>query len=98
MAVASDLNPGTSFCENLPLQMWLATTHYGMTVDEAWLGVTRHAARAAGRPEAGVLAPGRPADVVIWRADDHRAIPYIYGENLVARVLVAGQDVTVPPR
>ncbi|HTL34616.1 MAG TPA: imidazolonepropionase, partial [Kofleriaceae bacterium] len=46
LAIASDMNPGSSHCETLPIQMWLATTHFGMTVEEAWLGVTRHAARA----------------------------------------------------
>ena len=42
-------------------------------------------------PEAGVLAPGRPGDLVIWKADDHRTIPYHYGTNLVARVIVGGR-------
>jgi imidazolonepropionase len=32
MAIATDLNPGSSFCEQLPVQLWLATTHYGLTV------------------------------------------------------------------
>ena len=50
--------PGSSYCETLPIQMWLATTHFGMTVEEAWLGVTRHAARAL-RVEAGALVAGR---------------------------------------
>jgi imidazolonepropionase len=89
-ALGTDMNPGSSMTESLPLQMWLATTHLGLTVDEAWLAVTRHAARAAGRPEAGVISPGHPADLVIWKTDDHRTIPYHYGENLVARVVVAG--------
>src|SRR6185503_5369458 len=43
MAIASDMNPGSSNCETLPVQMWLATPHFGMSVEEAWLGVTRHA-------------------------------------------------------
>jgi imidazolonepropionase len=90
-ALGTDMNPGSSMTESLPLQMWLATTHLGLTVEEAWLAVTRDAARAAGRPEAGVLAPGRPADLVIWKTDDHRTIPYHYGTNLVARVIVGGR-------
>jgi imidazolonepropionase len=92
-AVGTDMNPGSSLTESLPLQMWLATTHLGLTVDEAWLGVTRVAARAAGRPEAGVLAPGRPGDLVVWATDDHRAVPYHYGANLVAQVVAAGRVV-----
>jgi imidazolonepropionase len=90
-ALGTDMNPGSSMTESLPLQMWLAATHLGLTVDETWLAVTRHGARAAGRPEAGVLAPGRPADLVVWKTDDHRTIPYHYGTNLVGRVIVAGR-------
>ncbi|HKA89937.1 MAG TPA: imidazolonepropionase, partial [Haliangiales bacterium] len=71
-ALGTDLNPGSSMSESLPLQMWLATTHLGLTVEEAWLAVTRDAARAAGRPEAGRLLAGAPADLVLWDATDYR--------------------------
>ncbi|HSN26467.1 MAG TPA: imidazolonepropionase [Kofleriaceae bacterium] len=89
MAIATDLNPGTSYCETLPIQMWLATTHYGMTVDEAWLGVTRHAARAL-RVDAGALVPGARADCVIWSCERPEEVPYRYGTNLVSRVICGG--------
>ncbi len=72
--------------------MWLACTHGGMTVDEAWLGVTRHAARAVGRPEAGMLVVGAPADLVVWNADDPATIPYHYGMNHVHKVVVGGRE------
>jgi imidazolonepropionase len=90
-ALGTDLNPGSSLTESLPLQMWLACTHLGLTVDEAWLAVTRHAARAAGRAAAGQLAVGAPADLVVWATDDHRVVPYHYGANLVRSVVVAGE-------
>ncbi|HSK00161.1 MAG TPA: imidazolonepropionase [Kofleriaceae bacterium] len=92
MAVASDLNPGSSLCETLLPQLWLATTHYGMTVEEAWLGVTRHAARALGLAGPGTLAPGAPADLIVWRCDEPAAVPYRYGAAaaLIERVYVAG--------
>jgi imidazolonepropionase len=92
MAVATDLNPGSSYCETLPIQMWLATTHYGMTVDEAWLGVTRHAAKALG-VAAGALIPGAMADLVMWRAADPAEIPYRYGTSLVDKVFANGVDI-----
>jgi imidazolonepropionase len=60
--------------------------------------VTRNAARAAGRPDAGVLAPGRPGDLVVWAADDHRTIPYHYGANHVAHVVIAGRGETLLSR
>jgi len=82
LAVATDLNPGSSYTESLPLQMWLATTHFGMTVDEAWLGVTRHAARALD-VDGGTLAVGAPADLAIWQCSDPGAVPYHYGANLL---------------
>jgi imidazolonepropionase len=89
LAVATDLNPGSSYSDSLPLQLWLATTHYGMTVEEAWLGVTRHAARALG-VEAGRLMTGAPGDVVLWKCNDPADVPYHYGANHVDRVWIAG--------
>jgi imidazolonepropionase len=97
LAVATDLNPGTSHGETLPVQMWLATTHYGMTVDEAWLGVTRVAARALGRADRGVLARGARADLVTWDTDEPAAVPYRYTANLVRTVHVAGVLAAGPP-
>jgi imidazolonepropionase len=89
MALATDLNPGTSYCETLPIQMWLATTHFGMTVEEAWLGVTRHGARAL-RSDAGALVAGARADLVIWDCEQPAEVPYRYGTNLVSRVITRG--------
>ena len=95
MAVASDLNPGSSLCEALPVQMWLAATHYGMTVEETWLGVTRHAARALGRADLGWLGPGSAADLVVWNAERPAEIPYRYGAGraLVHQVIKSGRPV-----
>lgn len=93
MALASDFNPGSSWCETLPIQMWLATTHYQMTVEEAWLGVTRHAAIALGRLDVGALVVGAAADLVIWRCDDPAEVPYRYGTSLVDSVIASGEIV-----
>ena len=92
MAIASDMNPGSSNCETLPIQMWLATTHYGMSVEEAWLGVTRHAAKALALHGVGTLVTNAPADVVIWNCDEPAHVPYRYGTNLVDRVFIAGVE------
>jgi imidazolonepropionase len=94
LAIASDLNPGSSNCETLPVQMWLATTHYGMTVDEAWLGVTRHAAKALAVAGVGTLTVGSHGDVVVWRCELPAQVPYRYGTNLVDAVYVAGERAT----
>jgi len=90
MAVATDLNPGTSWSEHLPIQMWLATTHFAMTVEEAWLGVTRHAAKALGGTDAGVLAPGARGDVVVWKCDRPVDVCYRMGASLVEYAIAGG--------
>ena len=91
MAVASDFNPGSTAGETLGVPMWLASTHYGMTVSEVWLGVTRHAAAVLGRADIGQLAAGKRADLVVWDASDPAEIPYLYGRNLAFRVIKDGQ-------
>ncbi len=94
MAIATDMNPGSSFCETLGVQLWLATTHFGMTVEEAWLGVTRHGAKALGLAnDAGVIRVGGPADLVAWKTSEPGEVPYRYGVNLVDRVWIAGRRV-----
>ena len=92
MAIASDLNPGSSYCEALPIQLWLACTHFAMTVEEAWLGVTHHAARALGlgATGAGTIAVGAPGDLVLWGCSDPATVPYRYATPLVSTVWIAG--------
>lgn len=69
MAVATDCNPGTSPVTNLPLMMHMAATFFGLTVEEAWHGVTKHAARALGMTDRGELRPGLRADLAVWDFD-----------------------------
>lgn len=90
MALGSDLNPGTSNSQSLPLAMWLATTHLGLSVEEAWLGVTRNAARALGDKSLGRLAQNLPADIVVWDAEAPAEVPYHFGVNLVHAVYKGG--------
>jgi imidazolonepropionase len=67
MAVATDLNPGTSPIASLRLCAHMACTFFGMTVPEALLGMTRHAAAALGRgDEIGTLEPGKFCDLAVW--------------------------------
>jgi imidazolonepropionase len=59
MAVATDFNPGTSPFASLHLAMNMACVKFGLTPEEAWAGVTRHAAQALGRQDShGQLAAG----------------------------------------
>jgi imidazolonepropionase len=67
MAVATDLNPGTSPLASLRLAAHMACTFFGLTVPEALLGMTRHAAAALGRSAGiGTLEAGKRCDLAIW--------------------------------
>lgn len=74
VALGTDCNPGSSLTESQPLMMSLAVTQMGMSVEEAWLGTTRHAARAVGRDDRGHLGTGAAGDLVIWDDHDHREL------------------------
>jgi imidazolonepropionase len=91
MAVASDLNPGTSPFASLQLQMNLACTLFGLSTEEALLGVTRNAARALGlRKALGSIEPGKIADIVIWNAEHPSELAAQFGLIRPAAVLRAG--------
>ncbi len=71
MAVATDINPGTSPFASLHLAMNMACVQFGLTPEEAWAGVTRHAAQALGRQRThGQLAAEFVADFIVWDADN----------------------------
>lgn len=89
VALATDCNPGTSHSESLPLMMTLACTQLGLSCAEAWLGVTRYAARAL-RADAGHLAPGARGDLVIWDAEHYRSVCQHMGVPLAAAVYREG--------
>ena len=91
IAVASDLNPGSSPLASLQLNMNLACTRFGLTTEEALLGVTRNAARALGlRKALGSIEPGKIADIVIWNAEHPAELAAQVGLLRPAAVLRAG--------
>ncbi|GLH65451.1 imidazolonepropionase [Parageobacillus sp. G301] len=94
VALATDFNPGSSPTENLQLIMSLAALKLNMTPEEIWHAVTVNAAYAINRgEEAGRIAIGRKADIVIWDAPNYAYIPYHYGVNHVHTVLKEGKAV-----
>ena len=94
LALGTDLNPGTCNSENLGLMVGLACAHFRLSVEEAVLGVTCHAARAIGAEAvAGALAPGRPGDLVVLDAPDYRHLAYRLGVNLARTVVKEGEVV-----
>jgi len=92
VAIATDFNPGSSPSSNLPLIMAIACTQMKLTPAEAFTAVTINAAYAIGMEKiVGSITPGKQADIVIWDADNHRQIPYFYGESLVSTVIKKGK-------
>jgi imidazolonepropionase len=91
IAIASDLNPGSAPLASLQLNMHLACTQFGLTTEEALLGVTRHAARALGmRKERGTIEPGKFADLVIWNAEHPAELAAQFGLIRPAVILREG--------
>lgn len=82
MAVATDSNPGTAPIESLLLTMNMASTFFGMTVDEVLRGVTVNAAHALGlQQRIGTLAVGKRADFVLWNVAEPAELVYRIGVN-----------------
>ena len=91
MAVATDMNPGTSPVDNLMLMAQLQVLEGGMTLDEAILGVTTHAARALDLHEdRGALRRGMRADLALFRCRDPRELLYRLGSSQCAGVVRDG--------
>jgi imidazolonepropionase len=91
VALATDFNPGSAFCESLPLVCSLAATQLKLSPEEALSACTVNAAHVVGRAGSiGRLAPGYAADLVLFEAPDWRYLAYHLGGALVARTVVAG--------
>jgi imidazolonepropionase len=82
MAIATDMNPGTSPLTSLLLVMNMAATQFRMTVDECLAGVTREAARALGIADStGTVEAGKYADLAIWNVGSPAELVYRIGFN-----------------
>ena len=91
LALATDFNPGSSFCESLPLVMNLACTRLGLTPAEALCACTANAAHVLGAEDVGRLAPGYRADVLLLDAPDWRHLAYHLGGDRFAAKIKSGQ-------
>jgi imidazolonepropionase len=91
IALATDFNPGSAFCESLALVSSLACTQLHLSPAEALAACTVNAAHVLGRAHTvGRIAPGYQADLVLLDAPDWRYLAYHLGGDVVACVIRAG--------
>ena len=91
IALATDFNPGSAFCESLPIVASLACTQLRLAPAEVLAAITVNAAHVLGRADrVGRIAPGFAADLVLLEADDWRYLAYHLGGEDVALAVKDG--------
>jgi len=94
VALATDLNPGSSMTESLPMMMTMGCTMYKLLPKEVIQATTIHAARSAGREkEIGSLEVGKQADLLVLDIPNYRYLPYHFGVDHVEYVIKKGKIV-----
>jgi imidazolonepropionase len=98
LAIASDINPGTAWCESMQFVIALACRYLRLTPAQAIAAATINAAAAMQRDQQiGSLEPGKQADLLVLSVDDYRHLGYRFGTNLVKTVIKRGQVYPVGP-
>ncbi len=94
MALATDLNPGTAWCESMQFAIAVACRYLRLTPAQAVAAATINAAAALGWDDrVGSLEKGKLADLIILETSDYRHLGYRFGTNLVGIVIKRGQTV-----
>lgn len=97
VAIATDFNPGSCFCESMPFMINLAVCQCGFTIEEALTASTVNGAAALGLSgRKGCLQPDADADLVVWDLDDYRGIAYHIAVPDIEEVLIAGRPISSP--
>ncbi len=92
LALATDCNPGTAWCESLPFAMALSCRAMGLTPAQALAATTINAAAALRREtRLGSLEIGKQADFLILTTNDYRHLAYRFGTNMVGWVVKRGR-------
>ena len=79
MALATDINPGSSPVQSLQLMLHMGCTLFGLTPEEVLAGITRNAATALGLTDRGTLELGKRADIVFFDIEDPAELAYWVG-------------------
>lgn len=90
LALATDCNPGTSWCESMPYAIQLACLAMGLSVDEAFRAATLGAARSLRRDDVGHLAPGAWGDLAVLAAEHEADVVAHLGGTPVRATVVGG--------
>jgi len=91
IALATDFNPGSAYCESLPLVCSLAATQLQLSPTEVLAACTVNAAHVLGRADRlGRIAAGYAADLTLLDAPDWRYLAYHLGGDIVAGVVKEG--------
>ncbi len=95
LALATDLNPGTCYCESMQFIIALACRYMRLTPAEAITAATLNAAHALSLGDkVGSLETGKKADILVLDIPNYRHLGYHFAVNLVERVIKSGQIVT----
>jgi imidazolonepropionase len=85
VVIATNCNPGSAPCSNMPMAIALAVRNNGLTPSEA------NAAALLGFNDRGVIAPGMRADLVLLRHRDERMLAFEFGGDPVDMVVAGGR-------
>lgn len=91
IAIATDLNPGSSPVHSILTTMNMACVLFGLTPEEALLGTTVNAARALGLKDRGAIATGQKADLALWDVERPGDLSYPLGFNPLKAVIKNGE-------
>ncbi|MBK5721078.1 imidazolonepropionase [Dysgonomonas sp. Marseille-P4677] len=91
VALATDLNPGSSFTNSIPLLFALACIYMQLSPEEAVTALTINGAAAIGKADKiGSIDVGKQGDLVILEYPSYKFLPYHIGMNIVEKVIKRG--------
>lgn len=92
VALATDLNPGSSFSSSVPLLFALACIYMNLSPEEALTAFTINSAAAVGRADIiGSIDVGKQADMILLQYPSYKFLPYNVGMNIVQNVIKKGE-------
>ena len=94
VALATDFNPGSCTINSLSMIMQMAVLYCGLTIEEAFKGVTWNAAKSLNRHfENGIIENEYNADFILWDIQSLDEIPYWFGNDRIASVYKKGLQI-----